>query len=357
MFPGRYFLAMAGGAVATFLLLWAWIAAMPLAYLDPEYPYWLAKQNLLRQCDLGRLVILGDSRAAADIRPVLMPVRATNLAVGGGEPIEALAALRQVLACPDPPTRIVLSFDMGHFMKPDLFWERSVRYGAMDNAALAELARVSAETGDWSVHEARRTDGLPPSLRAALYTARFPPFYVNSLAKGGVFLRWWSNRDRLQAGLDARGQYFFGTASGSDAVALDGQFLRFAPTPVLDWYFDALLALLRSHGIEALFVAMPVNEATGRTIHPEVLAGFRLYLARYADRYAGFHVLGPVVPVWPGRWFGDGFSHLNPAGADRFSRWLADCLRVWPARRAGCDAPAPDGGQVASNARLGPSWR
>lgn len=349
---GRYFLAMAAGAIGTFLVLWAWIAAMPLAYLDPEYPYWRAKQVLLQRCDLGDLVILGDSRAAVAIRPALMPVRSVNLAVGGGKPVEALAALRQVLACPDRPARVLLSFDLGHFMQPDLFWERSVRFGFLGLAALDELARVSAATADWSVHDARRTDGLPPRVRATLYTARIPPLYFNSLVKAGGFLRWWGNRARLQQGLDARGQYFFGTAAGSDAVALDATLDRFAPAPVLDWYFGALLALLDRHGIEAVFVAMPVNEATGQAIRPDVLTAFHAYLARYAARYPGFHVLGPVVPVWPGRWFGDAFSHLNPAGADRFSHWLAGCLRDWPAAHAGCTGP-PAGGQMAATTREG----
>ena len=62
---------------------------MPLAFLDPEYPAWLAKERMLARCDLGSVVIVGDSRAAVDIEPTLLPVKTTNLAAGGGEPIEA----------------------------------------------------------------------------------------------------------------------------------------------------------------------------------------------------------------------------------------------------------------------------
>jgi hypothetical protein len=50
-------------ALAGFVVVWAWVAGMPLAYLDPEYPIWRAKLAMLRQCDLGDVLVLGDSRA------------------------------------------------------------------------------------------------------------------------------------------------------------------------------------------------------------------------------------------------------------------------------------------------------
>ena len=62
---------------------------MPLAYLDPEYPSWLAKRQMLGQCDLGDVLVVGDSRAAVNIVPALLDVKTTNLAVGGGQAIEA----------------------------------------------------------------------------------------------------------------------------------------------------------------------------------------------------------------------------------------------------------------------------
>ena len=48
---------------------------------------------MLDRCDIGEAIILGDSRAAAGILPDRLPFKATNLAVGGGEAIEAYAAL------------------------------------------------------------------------------------------------------------------------------------------------------------------------------------------------------------------------------------------------------------------------
>jgi hypothetical protein len=116
---------------------------MPMAFMDPEYPSWRAKEVLLDRCDLGDGLILGDSRAAADILPERMPFRMTNLAVGGGEAIEALAALTRVLQCPSLPKLVIISLDPGHFVYPDLFWERSVRYDFLSAADISNLRRRS----------------------------------------------------------------------------------------------------------------------------------------------------------------------------------------------------------------------
>ena len=46
------------------------------------------------------------------------------------------------------------------------------------------------------------------------------------------------------------------------------------------------------------------------------------------------HVIGPAIPCWPDRFFGDAW-HFNAQGAELYSRalgtWLATCL---PANRA-----------------------
>ncbi len=340
--PRAWCAAMAAGAGGSFLLLWAWIACAPLAYLDPEYPFWLVKQRMLLRCDLGQVAILGDSRAAVGILPALLPVRATNLAVGGGKPVEALAAARAMLACPHPPAHVVISIDPGHFMKPDLFWERSVRFGLMGRSDLAELAALSAATGDWSVHEARRTDPFPPGLRATLYAIRFPPYYFNSVVKAGGFLRWWSNQAALEQGLASRGQYYFGTDPGSSGIALDATLETFAPAPVLGAAFDRLLVLLADRGITAWFVPMPVNEATWRATNPAVAAGFAAWLDARAGAHPNLRVMAPAAPYWPDSWFGDGFAHLNPAGAERFSRTLAAELPRWIVPLSAARGPAQD---------------
>ena len=326
----RYLRLFGLSAGVSFALVWGWVAAMPMAYMDIEYASWRAKQTMLDRCDLGEAIVLGDSRAAADIIPARLGLRVTNLAVGGGEAIEALSALNRALACPAAPRLVIISLDPGHFSRADQFWDRSVRLGFVTGADVAALSEASRQTGDASVYESQPLDGVPMAVRAWLYRVRFPPLYFSSLAHGGLMFRWGRNERMLADTLAARGHYYFGTDPGSSTVTVDGHMPRFRPLPILDHYFDALLAALDRRGIETRFIAMPVNEATWREVRPAVRDGFADYLAGYERRYPHFHVASEIMPHWPDRWFGDQFGHLNPAGAERFSDRLGQRLQEAP---------------------------
>jgi hypothetical protein len=339
---GRTLAVLAGTFAVGLALSWAWVAAVPLAFLDPEYPYWLAKQTMLRRCELGRALVLGDSRAAVAIMPARIAVPVANLAVGGGEAIEAYAALTRALACAVLPQRVVLSFDPEHFARPDLFWERTVRFGFVDLPELRALRRLGEKLGDASFAAPHAPDGLPGPVRDLLYAARFPPLYGASLAKAGLALRWAANRRAFAAGLAARGQYFFGTDPGSDAVASDASLTQFAVLPVLDAYFEAVLATLQARRIPVDFIAMPVNEATAQAMSPQVMTDFAAYLSQAAAHHGNFHVVGNLLTAWPDHLFGDQHSHLNPRGAKLFSDWFADCLASRMAGAAACRPLAPD---------------
>ena len=326
----RYLALLALSALLSFAAVWLWVAAIPMAFMDGEYPAWAAKAAMLDRCDLGELVVLGDSRAAADILPSRLSMPATNLAVGGGETIEAFAALHRALACPVPPKRVILSLNAGHFVYGDLFWSRSVRYGFISPADIAALRLASLQTLDNTVYEADGAGGLPPRLRDWMYRVRFPALYFSSLLHGGGALRWQRNRATFDATLAARGHYYFGIDPGSDVVAVDGHLEAFQPLPILDDYFDRILSALDRRGIETRFIAMPVNEATWRQVRPAVLAGFAAYLASYERRYSHFHVDPDLMPHWPDRFFGDQFCHLNPEGAEAFSAELDHRLQDAP---------------------------
>lgn len=303
---------------------------MPMAFMDAEYPSWRAKQVLTERCNLGETIILGDSRAAADIMPRRLPFRASNLAVGGGEAVEAYTAMVHALGCPRLPARVIISIVPTHFVYHDLFWERSVRYGLMSASDIAGLRQASHQTGDLSLYGSNPIDAFPLPIRDLLYRARFPALYFANLVHGGGFLRWSRNQRILQDTLAAEGHYFFGTDNGSDIVAAEGHLKAFQALPILDHYFNELLSLLNNRGIDAEFIAMPMNDATWRRIHPQVRDQFDAYLQSYERRYPRFRVTGDIMPHWPDRFFGDQFGHLNQEGAERFSDQLAQRLQAAP---------------------------
>jgi hypothetical protein len=324
----RYLTCLGVSALCLFAAVWLWVVAMPMAYMDTEYPSWLAKQQMLASCDLGEVLVVGDSRAAVNIVPALLGVKTTNLAVGGGQAIEAFIAVSRALDCPAPPKRVVVSLNAGHFVKPDLFWERSIRFGSLNHAELAEVLRTAIAIGDTTVLSPHHNDGLPPQLRAWLYAIRFPPLYFAGVLKAGFFLRFWQNQASLNAALASRGQYYFGTDPGSSVMAADGELRSFVLLPIQDHYFNAMLALLAARGIPVDFIAMPLNRSTYTQVRPEVERGYTAYLAGYAARFGNFSVVGKVMPDWPDRFFGDVFAHLNPGGAALYSAGFGACLRA-----------------------------
>ncbi len=186
--------------------------------------------------------------------------------------MEAYTAIARALACPKPPRRVIVSLGAGHFMTPDLFWERSVKFGFIGTADVALLRHESERLDDWSVYAEQHGDRLRGRVRAALYAIRFPSLYFANVAKGGVLLRLWENRRALAAVLAARGQSYFGTADGSADVAAEGHLGAFRPLPILDAYFDRMLALLAARGIAVDLVPMPVNHATRLATDPGLRA-------------------------------------------------------------------------------------
>lgn len=325
--PGRYLLVMGLVLVLGLGASWLWSAKMKLAFLDPEYAAWSAKQDLVARCDMGDLLVLGDSRAGAGMMPTLLPGNGINISVGGAKPVEMYFFLRRALACPNMPHHVLLSIDAGHFHSTDTFWERSARFGTFSVADLHQIEAVARETGDESLFDERRSDGFPNLLRDFLYATSFPTLNFASMTRGGLFLRYSHNLEERDTTLRARGHHLFGDAPGDDALADDASLDTFQVLPLEGWYFNRMLQEMQARGIRVDFVTTPVNEATAAHITPKLRQGFADYLAAAARRYPNFHVLVPPIPSLPDRYFGDVFSHLNQAGAERFSRSLAVILR------------------------------
>ncbi len=334
---------MTAGALA---LVWAYVALVPMAFLDDEYPRWTAKIALLDRCALGEVVVLGDSRAAVGIAPPLIATPVTNLAFAGSTSIEALNVTERLLRCPVPPRQVILSISPYQLGAPGTFWDKSVRYRLLGLRDLWPLLALSRQTNDFSLYTTGDRDGLPPMLKTLLHASLFPALYFNSLVQNGVAMRWQRNRGIYADVLAARGQYFFmgGDGQGSSELSSETAIPVFRVPPVLDAALNEVLTLFEARGIPVAFVTMPINASSGRAIAPAYRAGLGAYLAGLAARHPGFHVLGDALPSWPDALFNDRLSHLNRTGTTRFSARLAACLGdgTGPlADRAPCNALSP----------------
>ena len=323
---GRYLLLAGLVLLFGFGFAWIWSATMKLAFLDPEYAAWSAKQQIVSRCEMGKLLVLGDSRADAGIMPTRLSLPSSNIAVGGAKPVELYFFLQHALSCPNMPRRVILSIDAGHFNSTDTFWDRSARFGTFTAGDLHEIERVARITGDDKLFTEHRTDGFPDFLRDWLYAHSFPTLNFASMVRGGLFLRYNDNLAERQRALRSRGHSLFGTANGSDGLAEEAFQRRFAVLPLEGYFFNRMIEQMQARGIEVDFVVTPINHATAERMSPELTRTFAAFLNKTAQRHPNFHVLIAPTPSLPNRYFGDFFSHLNQAGAERFTATVNQAL-------------------------------
>lgn len=324
----RYVRLLLAVAATALLLVWLYVVYLPMAFLDDEYPRWTAKLAMLDNCDLGDVLIIGDSRAAVGIAPRQIGTPVTNLALAGSSSIEAYTVIERMLRCPRLPRRVILSLSPIQLRQVGTFWDKSVRYRLLGLPELRTLLDVSKKLQDYTAFTLNDRDGLPPFLKVLIHGVRFPSLYFNSLVQNGVFLRFRRNEDILRAVTAARGQYFFLNVSydRSSALTPEAGMSGVAPPPVLNAYMDRLLDLLELKGIPVDFLAMPINANTGWHVGSAFRVELDAYLRKLEQRHPHFRVLGTTLPSWPDAYFNDPLAHFNAQGTQAFSARLAACL-------------------------------
>ena len=98
----RYLLGLVAGILLCFGAIWAYVLAMPEAFLESGYPIWEAKQGFISRCDLGEAMISGTSRAEAAINPNQLNIATRNISFGAETPVEGYFFMRRAMTCPPP---------------------------------------------------------------------------------------------------------------------------------------------------------------------------------------------------------------------------------------------------------------
>jgi hypothetical protein len=321
----RYIGLLATAFVLIFAIVWAYTATLPMAFLSRDYPAWLAKRAMLDSCGAGAVAIFGDSRAMAGIDPALLPSGGTNFAFSGSSPIEAHFAVERMLRCKAQPKLVVLAYSVGTYMSDVDYWTIGARVGILSFADMRDVARESRLLHDDEIDRLASGDHLAPLVRQALVAARFPSFYFGSLINGFGFGRYFYNRRTEGVILAARGHALFGTAAESHEVASEIALPQFAPSPLVNFYFQSLLTAFAQRKIPVVILSLPINEATCHVMDPSLRPGLAAYLRHAISADPQARIAGPAMPCWPDRFFGDAF-HLNETGAHRYTamavHWL-----------------------------------
>jgi hypothetical protein len=318
--------------LASFGLIWLYVAAMPMAFLTEDYAVWVGKRAMLNECRIGEVSVFGDSRAMAGMVPSEMPIPVANLALSGTSPIETYFAVSRALRCPTPPKLVVISHSSPKFMDDSIYWDFSARTGFLNYAQMRAVDADAARLHDNQIARQRRSDGLALALRDRLFSLRFPPFYFDSLVNGYFASRWGHNRGIAHDIQQDDGHALFGKDPGTSAIAIEGEpgfAQRYAISPLIDSYFSRTLALLAAHHIPVVVLTMPINQATFDKTPAKLNDQLTAYFQAKAKEFPAVHVVGPAIPCWPNQYYGDAW-HLNARGAAAYSAelgpWLQDIL-------------------------------
>ena len=321
------FLGVAGlVCVSIWAVVWVYIIAFPMAYLDRNFPLSLAKAQLAARCIPGDVAVFGDSRAVAAIMPNIMDIRVTNLAYPGGSPVENYFLIRRLLRCSTPPQLVVLAQSAGMYTGPHAFWDIFAHTGILNEAELSQVDSDASRLHDKVFFSMPHPSGVPYSILPVLYGIRLPSLYFGSLLDGYGFARQRYNLMALHDIVASSGNVLFGNAPGSDDVADEARMTAWNVTPVTNQYLIQTLTLLKTHHVPVAIITMPVNQATCARLPPIVQARLTNYLNGILSRDRDVIMAEWQIPCWPDRYFTDN-AHFNRVGAIAYSKVFAAMIK------------------------------
>lgn len=314
----RYLIVFAATLIGIIAVVWAYTAALPMAFMESGYASWTAKRHLLHDCQLGQIAFFGNSRLEAGLEPASLPIPATNFGLAAGTAIETRVAIDRALTCPTLPRQAVISLAPEHFGPVSrFFWTLSIRYGFLSGGDVLAIERLASDLGDTESLATPTPDGLGGRARDWFYAAGFPSLSFGNLVQGRIFGRYGVNQARLASVTADRG---WAPYVGGNPVRPEHP-ERFIVMALQQAELEAALAALRTKGVPAALLIMPFAATHGET--DATLTAYHSYLAGIAAQ-AGATLLDGI-PVWPPQFFADG-THLDPAGARVFTTKLAACL-------------------------------
>jgi hypothetical protein len=334
---GRYLFVSAFTAAVVIGAAWAYTNLFPMAFLEGGYPIWAAKQSILRECQFGDLLVLGDSRPESAIVPERLPITAANVTFGGTTPIETWFFAKTAMQCPKPPRIVIYSHSMEAFMRPNfLLWKNATRYGFLGFRDLREVAATAAALHDPSLAGVSTRDGLDGAFRDLVYSSGFPSIFMASLIEGRVFGRYAYNRALFARTAATKGQVTYTETAPGSHIGNDADIGAFAPSPLEAAYFAKTLAVFAAAHVTVLVLTVPVGNQTYAAINTRARIDFARFLESYSNRYPGVIAWTPDIAAWPDNLFVDG-SHMDMQGAEIFTEDLSACLRRPGAVTKRCD--------------------
>jgi hypothetical protein len=324
MMSGRKYLAAfaAGGVVTAVVMAWA-VHALPMQIYEESYPMYAYEREVEQTParEPATTLIVGDSRAKASLLPDRLGSGSVSLTLPGASPVELYHAADRYLGRHPAPRNVVLSISAVHFGDAFIFWERPIKFGYLDQAAVDEVFAQARRLHD-------PTFGTPWQARFnyLLHRLNSPHLYLPELRRALFHPHGRANQQLLAQLERERGHCSFGTAARSDGLAYEDFHDRFDPSPTYDHYFRKLIDRLRASGAKVVFMAMPLNQHSRQQLKPGFVEAYDRYFAGIARDYPDVEVRAR----WPeldDQYFGDA-NHVNARGSELVTGLARQLLRL-----------------------------
>lgn len=307
------------------ILVWIYIAAFPVNYMDGEYSYFTQAKDYrmgkstLAPCDI---LILGDSRAKSALLPAQLSESCMSLAEGGTTAVEAYYTLKDYLAHMGKPEKVILSISSYHFTAFDGFWTRSVYFDYLRTEQAREVLRAAKEEGESGALEAAGGSGLLTLLE---YKIKSPTKYMTPVINSFGQDRKSVNEEAYREMEESRGFKSFVSwwPTSAEHDMEDFQMLK-----TLDRYYRMTIDLCAENGIEVYSVNTPLIASSFEEAE-KIRRPFSEYFQELRKDYPASEY--PLVHIETdfARYddvFFDDADHLNLRGAKKYT---ADFVHAW----------------------------
>lgn len=289
-------------------------ALVPYGYMDIEYPSWEYTKNVTKQADSPKTLILGDSRAMADLIPAEFDSSAVNLAVGGATSIEMYYTLNSYIKNNGRPDNVIIMIAPFHYTIIDNFWTRTAYFNYLSVKDMSELyTYAKACNSETLLHDGYQNDLLS-------YRLRFPDKYLPALINSKLISRYSDNASEYIKISSNLGYGEFGTEDGCSDLNYETGYEEMhtsGDAVLLDVYLNRLLSLCEDNNINTLLTIPPMNQASFNELNSSYTDDLHYYFEGLKSRHTNV-TIESEIPVYDNSYFGDA-SHLNHYGALKYT--------------------------------------
>lgn len=300
-----------------FILVIGYTFLFPFGYMDNEYPDRAYTKDVIKGSDSYETIILGDSRAVADIIVNEFDESAVTLANGGATAIENYYYLKDYIKKHGAPKRCIVGLAPFHYTQIDNFWYRTVYFNDLTIGEMNEVMRNARAIPDI------KTDGFLYGWDTADLISnrlRLPHVYMPALVNSHFIGRYSDNKAIYDSVSAEKGHHLYGMDDGCSDFNYEVNFEKMRETPDAELaknYLLMLLNLCRDNDIETYVVAFPMNKSSYDNLQESYKESLYMFLRSLSDLYPEMVVENEII-YYEDEMFGDA-SHLNQKGAEIFT--------------------------------------